>query len=322
MSDRLLVNNRHRIMLETKTAVLAAIAGNLSIAAIKFLVGALTGSSAMLAEGIHSLVDTGNGALLLLGLRMSKRPADEEHPFGHGKELYFWTLIVAILIFAVGGGMSFYEGILHVLHPSPIQNEAWNYAVLAVAFIFEALSWTVAWKVFRSQRNGQGLFHAIETSKDPTTYTVLLEDSVALLGIVIAFLGILLASRLQNPYFDGGASMAIGVLLACVAVFLASQSKGLLIGEGADRKILDGIQMIAKADPAVELTKPALTMYFGPHEILLALDVQFHAGLSAAEVTEAVDRMERQIRRQYSDIAHIYIEAESLTTRYLKSKVT
>ena len=274
----------------------------------------------MLAEGIHSLVDTGNGALLLLGLRMSRRAADEAHPFGYGKELYFWTLIVAILVFAVGGGMSFYEGILHVLHPSPIQNGTWNYAVLAIAFIFEAISWSVAWKVFRSQRNGQGLFHAIEASKDPTTYTVLLEDSVALLGIVIAFLGILLTSWFKNPYFDGGASMAIGVLLACVAVFLVSQSKGLLVGEGVSREALDGIQMIAKADPGVELTKPPLTMYFGPHVILLALDVQFHAGLSAAEVTEAVDRIERQIRRQYPDITHIYIEAESLTARYLKPK--
>lgn len=274
----------------------------------------------MLAEGIHSLVDTGNGALLLLGLRMSGRPADEEHPFGYGKELYFWTLIVAILIFAVGGGMSFYEGILHVLHPNPIQNETWNYAVLAIAFTLEAISWSVAWKVFRSQRNERGLFHAIEASKDPTTYTVLLEDSVAILGIVIAFVGILLASWLKNPYFDGGASMAIGVLLACVAVFLASQSKGLLIGEGVDRKMLDGIQMIARADPAVELTKRPLTMYFGPHEVLLALDVQFHAGLSAAEVTEAVDRIEKQIRRRYPDITRIYIEAESLTARYLKSE--
>ena len=308
-------------MSETKTAVIAAIAGNLSIAAIKFIAGVVTGSSAMLAEGIHSLVDTGNGALLLLGLRMSRRPPNEDHPFGHGKEVYFWTLIVAILIFAVGGGMSFYEGILHILHPSPIRDGAWNYAVLAVSFTFEAISWSVAWKVFRSQSNELGLFRAIAVSKDPTTYTVLLEDSVALLGIGIAFLGIVLASLLKNPYFDGAASMAIGVLLACVAVFLASQSKGLLIGEGVDRKALDGIQMIAKADQAVELTKRPLTMYFGPHEILLALDVQFHAGLSAAEVTAAVDRIERQIRRQYPDITHIYIEAESLTSRYLKSNV-
>jgi len=308
-------------MSETKTAVIAAIAGNLSIAAIKFIAGVVTGSSAMLAEGIHSLVDTGNGALLLLGLRMSRRPPNEDHPFGHGKEVYFWTLIVAILIFAVGGGMSFYEGILHILHPSPIRDGAWNYAVLAVSFTFEAISWSVAWKVFRSQSNELGLFRAIAVSKDPTTYTVLLEDSVALLGIGIAFLGIVLASLLKNPYFDGAASMAIGVLLACVAVFLASQSKGLLIGEGVDRKALDGIQMIAKADQAVELTKRPLTMYFGPHEILLALDVQFHAGLSAAEVTAAVDLIERQIRRQYPDITHIYIEAESLTSRYLKSNV-
>jgi len=300
---------------ETKTAVVAAIGGNLAIATTKFIAGVVTGSSAMLAEGIHSLVDTGNGALLLLGLRMSRKPPDEDHPFGHGKELYFWTLIVAILIFAVGGGMSFYEGIIHILHPSPIRDATWNYVVLGIAFVFEGISWFVAWKVFRDYRNGRGVFHAIETSKDPTTYTVLLEDSVALLGIVIAFLGIVCAGWFENPYFDGAASIVIGVLLASVAIFLALQSKGLLIGEGMGREMLNGIQAIAKADPAVELTKPPLTMYFGPHEVLLALDVQFHAGLSAGEITRAIDRIERLIKSDYPDVSRIYIEAESLTAR-------
>ncbi len=300
---------------ETKTAVVAAIAGNLTIAATKFIAGVMTGSSAMLAEGIHSLVDTGNGALLLLGLRMSRKPPDDDHPFGHGKELYFWTLIVAILIFAVGGGMSFYEGVVHILHPSPIADPTWNYVVLGIAFTFEAMVWSVAWKVFRNQRKGRTVFQTIESSKDPTTYTVLLEDSVALLGIVIAFAGILLARWFGNPYFDGAASITIGVLLASVAIFLASQSKGLLIGEGMGREKLKGIQAIAKADPAVELTKRPLTMYFGPHEVLVALDVQFHAGLSAGEVTAAIDRIERLIKADYPDVSRIYIEAESLTVR-------
>ena len=300
---------------ETKTAVVAAIAGNLTIAATKFIAGVMTGSSAMLAEGIHSLVDTGNGALLLLGLRMSRKPPDDDHPFGHGKELYFWTLIVAILIFAVGGGMSFYEGVVHILHPSLIADPTWNYVVLGIAFTFEAMVWSVAWKVFRNQRKGRTVFQTIESSKDPTTYTVLLEDSVALLGIVIAFAGILLARWFGNPYFDGAASITIGVLLASVAIFLASQSKGLLIGEGMGREMLNGIQAIAKADPAVELTKRPLTMYFGPHEVLVALDVQFHAGLSAGEVTAAIDRIERLIKADYPDVSRIYIEAESLTVR-------
>ncbi len=303
-----------------QTAVFAAIAGNLGIAVTKFIAAAMTGSSAMLAEGIHSLVDTGNGGLLLLGLRMSRKPADEDHPFGHGKELYFWTLIVAILIFAVGGGMSFYEGMLHILHPSPIRDGTWNYIVLTIAFVFEAVSWSVAWKVFLGERNGRGVFRSIQASKDPTTYTVLLEDSVALVGIVIAFLGIFLAGWFENPYFDGSASMAIGVLLACAAIFLASQSKRLLIGEGVSRDALERIQRIAKSDPAVELTKRPLTMYFGPHDVLLALDVQFRAGISAEEVTMAVDRIEKQIRQQYPDITRMYIEAESLTVRYLKSE--
>lgn len=303
---------------KTKSAVVAAIAGNLGIAITKFIAGAMTGSSAMLAEGIHSLVDTGNGVLLLHGMRMSRKAPDEDHPFGHGKELYFWTLIVAILIFAVGGGMSLYEGILHLLYPNPLTDATWNYVVLGIAFIFEGISWSVAWKVFRRERTQQGLFSMIQTSKDPTTYTVLLEDSVALVGIVIAMVGIFLATQFQNPYFDGGASIAIGILLACVAAFLASQSKGLLIGQGVNLEASRRIQRIAQADVAVDLTQRPLTMYFGPHEVLLVLDVQFRKSLSAGEVTAAIDRIERIIRHEYPEIRRIYIEADALTSRYLE----
>lgn len=299
-----------------KTAIMAAIAGNLGIAVTKFGAGAVTGSSAMVAEGIHSLVDTGNGMLMLYGLSMSQKPPDDEYHFGHGKELYFWTLIVAILIFAVGGGMSVYEGIVHLLNPSPIRDEMWNYVVLGISLVFEAVSWVVAWKAFRSQHPA-GLWRRIQTSKDPTTYTVLLEDSIALLGIVIAMAGVFLAARFESPYFDGGASVVIGILLACVAVFLAAQSKALLIGQGVPLDVLRGIQKIAEADASVERTKRPLTMYFGPHEVLLVLDVQFRKGLSAGEVTVAIDRMERRIRQQYPDITRIYIEAEALSVHYL-----
>ena len=304
----------------TKTAIYAAIVGNLAIAITKFTAAVLTSSSAMLAEGIHSLVDTGNGALLLLGVRLSKQPPDDEHPFGHGKELYFWTLIVAILIFAVGGGMSFYEGVLHIANPAELKEPRWNYAVLVAALVFEGITWAMAWKAFRLTRRPGGFMEAIRSSKDPTTYTVLLEDSVALLGIVIAFLGIFLTEQFGNPYFDGGASMVIGVLLACVAVFLAAESKGLLIGEGVDRSVMSAIEAIIKADAAVELHRRPLTMYFGPHEILLVLDVQFRKGLSGVEVTEAIDRIERGIRERYANITRIYIEADALRTAYLDPK--
>ena len=305
---------------QTKTAIFAAIAGNLAIAATKFVAAMLTGSSAMLAEGIHSLVDTGNGALLLLGLNLSKRPPDEQHPFGHGKELYFWTLIVAILIFAVGGGMSLYEGIQHVNHPNPLKDSIWNYGVLAVSFVFESISWVFAWRAFRAAPRRGGFMEAIRSSKDPTTYTVLLEDSAALLGIVFAFVGIFLTDRFKNPYYDGAASVAIGLLLAAVAVFLAAETKGLLIGEGLDRRVLDEIDAITKADPSVELHRRPLTMYFGPHEVLLVLDVQFRKGLSAVDITAAVDRIERKIRERYADITRIYIEAEALRTAYLEPR--
>ena len=218
---------------ESRTAIFAAIAGNLAIAATKLIAAFFTGSSAMLSEGIHSLVDTGNGGLLLLGLRKSQKPADANHPFGHGKELYFWSLVVAILIFALGGGMSVYEGVTHLSH-AQLHDPTWNYVVLGFAIVFESFSFYFAYKAFRKEMSGQGVFKTIRASKDPTTFTVLFEDTAALLGLVVAFLGIFLGHQLNNPYLDGVASIVIGVILAVVAGFLAFESKGLLIGEGVD----------------------------------------------------------------------------------------
>src|ERR1700730_15449274 len=203
---------------ESRVAIFAAILGNVAIALTKFIAAYFSGSSAMLSEGIHSLVDTGNGGLMLLGLRKSQKPADAEHPFGYGKELYFWTLIVAIVIFAVGGGISAYEGLLHVLHPKPFENPLLNYVVLGLAFVFEGYSFVIAYKTFQSEQGEQTIWESIETRKDPTTYTVLFEDSAALLGLVVAFVGVFLAHKLNNPYFDGAASIMIGVILAVVAV--------------------------------------------------------------------------------------------------------
>src|SRR4051794_25529644 len=197
----------------SKAAVYAAIAGNLAIAVTKFIAAFVTGSSAMLSEGIHSVVDTGNGLLLLLGIRRSRKPPDPNHPFGHGKELYFWTLIVAILIFAVGGGMSLYEGLVHLRHPSELKDPTWNYLVLAVAAAVEGFAWSVAYRHLRKSGGRRNLWSAIRASKDPTTFTVLFEDSAALLGLLVAFLGVYLGHRLHNPYLDGAASVVIGVIL-------------------------------------------------------------------------------------------------------------
>jgi len=300
---------------ESKTAIFAAIGGNLAIAIMKFAAAAFTGSSAMLSEGIHSLVDTGNGGLLLLGIHKSKQPADATHPFGYGKELYFWSLIVAVLIFGVGGGISIYEGIRHLIHPSPLEDPFWSYVVLGLAVVFESIVFVIAFRAFQALKGeDENIWQAIKSSKDPTTFTVLFEDAAALLGLIVAFAGIFLAHYFNNPYLDGAASVLIGVILASVAVFLAYESKGLLVGEGADPETLENIRKLAEAAAGVEKVINPLTMYFGPRTILLTVDIEFDKKLSAMEVEEAVDRLEKNIRSQYPDIKHIYIEAGAISS--------
>src|SRR5258706_5678288 len=218
----------------SKKSLFAAIAANVTIAVCKFVVAAVSGSSAMLSEGIHSLVDTSDGLLLLRGIRLKRKPPDSTYPFGYGKEIYFWTLVVAVLIFAVGGGMSMYEGIIHLLHPHPLRDPGWNYVVLSLAFLFESLSWIVAFREFRAVIGAQTLWQAVHTSKDPTTFTILLEDTAAIGGLIVAFIGVFLGHQFNNPYIDGSASLIIGAILASVALLLAYESKGLLVGEGAD----------------------------------------------------------------------------------------
>jgi cation diffusion facilitator family transporter len=296
---------------ESKVAIFAAIAANLAIAVTKFIAAFFSGSSAMLSEAIHSLVDTGNGALLLVGVRQSQKPYDATHPFGHGKELYFWPLIVAILVFSLGGGMSVYEGITHITHPHR-GDPTWSYVVLGLAFAFESVSAFLAFKAFRKELKGAGVFATIRASKDPTTFTVLFEDTAALAGLIVAFLGILLGDLLDNPYLDGVASIVIGLILACVAVFLAYETKGLLIGEGVDPETLQSIRSIAAEDGAVEQVKKSLTMHFGPHEVLLAIDLEFKQHLTATEVADAINRVEAAIRARHPEIRHIFIEAKAL----------
>ena len=296
---------------ESKTAIFAAIAGNLAIAATKLIAAFFTGSSAMLSEGIHSLVDTGNGGLLLFGMRRSLRPPDDNHPFGHGKEIYFWSLVVAILIFALGGGMSVNEGVTHLRHPQ-VHHSIWNYVVLGFAIIFEGISFYFAFKAFRKEMSGGGVLKTIRASKDPTTFTVLFEDAAAMLGLIVAFFGIFLGHQLNNPYLDGVASIIIGAILAVVAGFLAYESKGLLIGEGVDPNVLANIRSLVKSDPAVAGIKKSLTMHFGPSEVLLTLDVRFKKHLKAEEIAAAVNRLEKNIRAKHPEIKHIFIEAKSL----------
>ena len=298
---------------KSKIAIYAAIAGNLAIAVTKFVAAAFTGSSAMLSEAIHSTVDTGNGWLMLLGIRKSRKPPDSDHPFGHGHELYFWTLIVGVLIFAVGGGMSVYEGIMHILHPTAPENLVWSYAVLGIAVVFEGTTWLFGWKAFSAERGRKGVVKAIHETKDPSTFTVLLEDSAALLGLVFAFAGIFVGEQLELPYLDGVASVLIGSLLCGVAVLMVYESKGLLIGEGLDRESLKSIQALVDADPGVEWVGHLHTMYLGPHEVLLTIELRFHSHISSLEVRQAARRLRETIQSQHPDVSRIFFGAEALS---------
>jgi cation diffusion facilitator family transporter len=295
-------------MAESKTAVYGAIAANVAIAVTKFIAAGLTGSSAMLSEGIHSLVDTGNGALLLVGLKRSQRPPSQQHPFGHGKELSFWSLIVAVLIFGVGGGVSFYEGIMHVRNPNPLEDPHWNYIVLAAAFVFEGISFTIAFRQFSRERGDTPFWKALHTSKDPATYTVMAEDAAALLGLVIAALGVFFSHRYNMPRVDGIASIAIGLLLAGVAVLLIRESRGLLVGEGVSVETAREIQSIARAETGVREVGRVLSMYVGPEDVLITFPLAFEPDVPASDVAATILRIEHTIRERFPRVQRIFLE--------------
>jgi cation diffusion facilitator family transporter len=313
-------SRRARIADESKIAVYAAIIGNLLIAMTKFAAAAFTASSAMLSECIHSLVDTGNELMMLLGIRNSRKPPDDEHPFGHGRELYFWSLIVAVTIFAAGGGVSIYQGIQRIIHPSQIENAGWNYAVLGASFVFEGISWLYGWRAFSKTLRGNSVIKAIHLSKDPTNFTVVLEDSTAILGLGIAFFGVLLSHEFGINYFDGAASILIGLLLSVVALFLGYESRGLLIGEAVDREMLREIREIAESQPDVEKALKILTIYIGPDDVALTLELKFAKGISGVHLRKAVRRIERAIKEKYPEITRVYYEAESLSEDELTAR--
>lgn len=300
-------------MAKGKKSIYAAIIGNGLIAITKFVAAGLTGSSAMLTEGIHSLVDTGNGGLLLLGLHRAKRPADDAHPFGYGKEVYFWTLLVAMLIFAGGGGVSLYEGIRHIRHPAEPGDPTVAFIVLALAFVFEGFALTVAWREFSRARGDTPAWTAIRRGKDPTSFAVLLEDSAALAGILVAAAGIGAAHLLGIPELDGVASVVIGFILVGVAVILARETRGLLVGEAAEDELAAGIREIAVADEFVDGVDRLLTMHVGTHAVLVNLDLRFGAGLNATDVAAAVARLERRIKQAHPQVQYLFMETAALS---------
>jgi cation diffusion facilitator family transporter len=296
---------------EKPIAVYSAITANLLIAAMKYIVSFVTGSSAMLAEAIHSSADTGNELLLLLGVRRSQKAPNAIHPFGYGRELYFWGLIVAILLFSSGAGMSIYEGLTHLSHPEKLKSPGWNYAVLGFAFLADGTSWVVAFRnLLKVRKPHETIWHSIRSSKDPSVFIVLGEDNADLAGLLVAFLGIYLGELLHNPYLDVIASLLVGAILIVVALFLVYESKSLLIGETADRETLKAIRELVEKHPAVTRSKWPLSMQLGPNEVFLALNVQFKSELSVSRLVKVIDELQNQIRQNHTNISEIFIEAD------------
>ncbi|SDU07425.1 cation diffusion facilitator family transporter [Stappia sp. ES.058] len=295
----------------SKKVIYAALAGNGLIAITKFFAAAYTGSSAMLSEGIHSLVDTGNQGLLLYGLKKADRPADDKHPFGYGVELYFWAFVVAILIFAVGSGISIYEGVQKILHPHPITSPIIAYVVLALAIVFESVAWWIAYKEFDRVRGQRGILQAVRDSKDPAVFTVLFEDTAAMAGLVVALLGLMGVQFLGLPWLDGAASVMIGVILALTAAFLAYETKSLLVGEAADPETVEIIRGLVEATPTVSRMNEIRTLHRGPQDVLLALSIDFENNLTVGKVEEAIYVLEVEIKRRFPIVRRVFIEVQA-----------
>lgn len=296
----------------SKVAIFGAIGANILIAASKFVAAFFTGSSAMLAEGIHSLVDTGNGLLLLLGMKRSKREPDKEHPFGYGKEIYFWSFVVSMLIFALGGGFAIYEGIHALQNPEIAEDATWSYVVLFAAIIFEGSALIISLKTFKNSRTSDSLYQSIVQSKDSATFAVIIEDSAALAGLTIAIVGIFLSQILENPYYDGGASILIGLLLLAVSTFLARESKGLLLGESADPEVIKEVEEILKKDPDIESWGIPNTMHFGPDQILMTIEVDIKDSLSTMEGQQIIAQLRKSIKKSHPKINKIFIHSRDL----------
>jgi len=297
----------------SRKVIYAAILANLGIAAAKFIVAAITGSAAMLAEGIHSAVDTGNEFLLLVGERNSEKPPDKRHPFGYGKALYFWALLVALSVFSLGGGLSIYHGISALRHPEPLEDPMWNYVVLGVSACFEGYSWNVSRKALNKRRKpGASLWQTVHASKDASVFTVFIEDTAALLGLAIAAAGILLGHVFDSPYFDPAASVLIGLLLVGAAFALARETGALLVGEGIGTDATRRVCEILRDDPAIEDVGKLLSMQLGPDEVLLTAAVRFNRGMRIDEVEAAIERLEKAVAAVYPAIRHIYFESGAL----------
>ena len=290
----------------TRTLVVA-LAANLGIAASKFVAAIITGSSAMLTEGVHSVVDSTNQLLLMWGRHAAKKPADRLHPFGYGRELYFWSFVVAVLVFSLGAGVSVYEGIIHIMHPEPAVSPLVAYAVLLIAFLLEGWSTVEAYRDFNEARGELGWFEAIRQSKDPPSFIVLLENGAAMAGIIAAAIGLLLSQLTHDPFFDGAASVVIGVILGFTAALLAYESKGLLIGEAADPELVRNLHDLACSMPGVVGVGHVLTVHSSPDQITVMMNVDFEDHIRASDVERVVCRVEEEARQRWPQVRRLFV---------------
>ncbi|UPG87370.1 cation diffusion facilitator family transporter [Luteibacter aegosomatis] len=296
---------------ENKLVVYAALAANVGIAVAKFIAAAITGSAAMLSEGVHSLVDSVNEILLLYGLRRSHKPPDREHPLGYGRELYFWSFIVALLVLSLGAGFSLYEGVNRIREPEPLGDATTNYLVLGIAAAFEGTSWWLSLKSVRRRKGRMTYFEAFRGSKDPTTFTVLFEDSAALLGLALAALGVWLSHATGDARFDGWASVGIAVVLALASVLLARESKALLIGESAQPHLLQKVCSVVSKVPGVVSVNGSLTHQLGPDQVMVAVSTEFEDGLTTVEIEDCVRRMEQAARDAKLPIVALFVKPQT-----------
>lgn len=291
----------------SRTAIIAALIGNLLIAITKGFAAAISGSSAMLSESIHSFVDTGNEVLLLYGQHRAKKPPDRTHPLGYGREIYFWAFVVALLIFALGAGVSIYEGVIHIRHPEPMQRPEINYAIYAISVVFEGVSWWFGWKAFSGVMGSRGIFDTVRVTKDPTTFIVLFEDSAALIGIGIAALTTFLALRFHEPWIDGVGSICIGLVLAAVAVLLARESKALLIGERARPELSEAIHEMVRNEPGVIRVEGILTSQLSPDQVIATIGVELDDNLRTPDVEKLIGHLETELRKKHPDLFRVFV---------------
>jgi cation diffusion facilitator family transporter len=294
--------------LKSKAFIYVALGADIAIAIIKFLAAAVTRSSSMVSEGIHSVIDTGNQVLLLIGIKSSQKKPDEDRPFGYGKELYFWSFIVSLLIFTLGGCVALYEGVSRLRNPVPLKDQTWNYIVLAAAFLFNGISGISTLKKFNKDRGDLPFWTAIRESKDPSVFTVLLSDIGDGIGLLIAFAAIFIGNLTGNYYYDGIGSLLIGAVLIGISTILLFESKSLLMGESISKRNIHKIISITESDPSVQKVKKHFSMYMAPEEVVLQLVASFNQDLTTHEITDAIQRIITNIQKRFPRIKQIFIE--------------